>query len=138
MNQKNSIWVIAETIGQCYIKLIMRWNNVTLGEILRNLLDEKDITQKQLADDLKIAASTLGNYVQNTREPDYELLKAIAEYFHVTTDYLLDHRAAETVNHQEDELLRIYRNLNNDQQELFVAQGKLYISYNNKKKNKPK
>ena len=108
---------------------------MTLGEILRNLLDEKDMTQKQLALNLKISASTLGNYVQNTREPDYELLKSIADYFNVTTDYLLDHRSAETYNHREDELLRIFRKLSEDQQKLYIDQGKLLITHYIKKKN---
>ena len=91
------------------------------------------MTQKQLADDLKIAASTLGNYIQNTREPDYELLKSIADYFHVTTDYLLDHKSTNTISHQEDELLRVYRMLGKDQQELFVEQGKMLYTHFYKK-----
>ena len=31
------------------------------GEILRELLEDNDITQKQLATDLNIAATTIGN-----------------------------------------------------------------------------
>jgi len=60
------------------------------GDILRDLLEQHDITQKQLAKDLNIAPSTLGNYIQNLREPDFELLKKVAAYFQVSTDYLLD------------------------------------------------
>ena len=106
---------------------------MTLGEILRDLLSENDISQKQLAKHLNMGASTLGNYIQNVREPDYETLKRFADYFHVTTDYLLDHRTDQAISHQEDEVLRIFRVLTKDQQELFIAQGKLFIAQNKKK-----
>ena len=60
------------------------------GTVLRKLIEEHGITQKSLAAKLNLAPSTLGSYVQNTREPDFELLKKIASYFQVTTDYLLE------------------------------------------------
>ena len=59
---------------------------------LRQLLDENEITQKKLAADLHIAASTVGSYVQGVREPDFSILLRMADYFHVSADYLLDHR----------------------------------------------
>lgn len=37
---------------------------MSLGENLRNLIDERDMTQKELAKILNIAASTLGGYIQ--------------------------------------------------------------------------
>ena len=43
------------------------------GDILRELLEERELTQKQLAADLHLASSTLGNYIRNIREPDYSL-----------------------------------------------------------------
>ena len=35
------------------------------GDILRNLLEERNLSQKQFAEELKIAPSTLGNYIRN-------------------------------------------------------------------------
>ena len=107
---------------------------VSLGEILRNLLDESDITQKQLADNLNIGASTLGNYIQDIREPDYNVLKDLADYFGVTTDYLLEHRTKNSSSAHEDELLRIFRTLSLDHQELLIEQGKLLIVHGCKKR----
>ena len=103
------------------------------GDILRNLLEERNLSQKQFAEELKIAPSTLGNYIRNIREPDYATLKRIASYFNVTTDYLLDHRSAQSKSQFEDELLRVFRSLTKDQQELYVEQGKAFISQNTKK-----
>lgn len=107
---------------------------MTFGNILRELLEENNITQKQLAAELNIAATTVGNYIRGIREPDFEILKLIASYFNVTTDYLLDYRADITKSHTEDELIRIYRSLSDEKQELFIEQGKLL--FNIEKRNK--
>lgn len=104
------------------------------GEILRQLLEENDIAQKQLATDLNIAPTTLGNYIRGMREPDFEILKLVASYFNVTTDYLLDFRSGIARDHDEDELLRIYRILPDDKKELLLEQGKLLVRIDIKNK----
>ncbi len=63
---------------------------MTIGETIRTLLEEHELTQKQLALALNVAPSTLGGYVQGTSEPDVATLKRIAAYFQVSMDYLLD------------------------------------------------
>ena len=57
---------------------------------LRSLIEERNLTQKQVAIDLNIAPSTMGGYVQGSSEPDFETLKRLANYFDVSTDYLLN------------------------------------------------
>ena len=104
------------------------------GDILKRLLEERDITQKQLATELSIAPTTLGNYFRNTREPDFATLKLLAKYFDVSTDYLLDNRERNTSTHQEDEMLRIFRSLSLEQKELYIEQGKLFIRLNSRDK----
>lgn len=103
---------------------------MTFGDILRELINTKHITQKQLAIDLNIAASTLGNYIQNSREPDFETLRNIAKYFHVTVDYLLDYRSEKANSRMEDELLTIFRSLTLQQQKLYLEQGKAFLKIN--------
>jgi len=104
------------------------------GDILRNLIDEKEITQKQLASNLNIAVSTLGNYVRNNREPDFETLKLIASYFSVSTDYFLDYKPDFVINHMESDLLRVFRSLSDNQKNLYLEQGKLLVKYDKKEK----
>jgi len=70
----------------------------------------------------------------NTREPDYETLRRLACFFDVSTDYLLEYKTPQAASSQENELLRIFRTLSNDQQELFIEQGKLFIAQNYKKR----
>lgn len=99
---------------------------------LRLLIQEHDITQKQLAKDLKIPVSTLGGYVQGTSEPDFQMLKTIAKYFNVSTDYLLDYREDYIKSSKEDDLLRIFRSLSAEQQDLYLEQGKAFLKINSK------
>lgn len=104
------------------------------GEILRELIEDNDLTQKQVAKELNIAPSTLGNYIHNIREPDFNTIKMIAEYFNVTIDYLMDYRSPNAENKNEDELLRIYRSLSDKNQNLLIEQGKLLVRFNKNKK----
>ena len=99
-------------------------------EILRELLEDNDITQKQLANDLGIGVTTIGNYVRGLREPDFDTLKLFAKYFNVTTDFLLDHRSGTLQTHEEDELIRLYRALSPSYKDLLKDQGKLLYKHN--------
>ena len=75
------------------------------GRQLRALIEEQGITQKELAGKLYIAPSTLGCYVQNTREPDFATLMVIADYFDVSIDYLLARRTTLAASARECVLL---------------------------------
>ena len=57
--------------------------------ILKMLRTSKGITQDGLAKALKISRSTIGMYESGSREPDFETLELIADYFNVDIDYLL-------------------------------------------------
>jgi len=56
---------------------------------LKELRKEKKITQKELADSLGLAQSTIANYEQGIRFPDNAMIKKLADYFSVSLDYLL-------------------------------------------------
>ncbi len=58
-------------------------------KILKLLRTSNSLTQDELAKILKISRSTVGMYENGSREPDYETLEAIADYFNVDIDYLL-------------------------------------------------
>ena len=103
---------------------------MSFGEKLRILIDERRITQKDLAKEFNIAASTMGCYVQNTREPDFSTLKALADYFDVSTDYLLERQTNRADTVLEDDLLRIFRSLMPEQRELYLEQGRAFIKIN--------
>ena len=56
---------------------------------LKQLRAGKRISQFELSKALKISPSAVGMWEQGRREPDYEMLKRIADYFDVSADYLL-------------------------------------------------
>ena len=60
-----------------------------LSRRLENLLEEHNLTQRQLSTELHIAPSTLNGYLRRNREPDFATLIKLAKYFKVSTDYLL-------------------------------------------------
>jgi len=62
----------------------------TFAKILRELRDEKGLTQVQLAKELKFGTYTvITNWESGKRMPDIENLKMLADYFKVSIDYLV-------------------------------------------------
>lgn len=48
-----------------------------------------NLYQADMAKKIGVARATYGAYEQGTRQPDFETLKKIADYFEVSTDFLL-------------------------------------------------
>ncbi len=62
---------------------------------IKELRKQKKITQKELANYLQIADSTLSYWEQGKYEPDNDSLKILADYFKVSIDYLLGRPAGD-------------------------------------------
>lgn len=60
-----------------------------LGKKIAELRKNQKLSQYDLADRLGFSRGKLANYEQGQREPDYDTLKKIADFFEVSTDYLL-------------------------------------------------
>jgi transcriptional regulator with XRE-family HTH domain len=60
-----------------------------LGQRLKKLRQAKNHTQQQIADLLKINRVTYTQYELDKREPDNAILSLLADFFGVSTDYLL-------------------------------------------------
>ena len=56
---------------------------------LSNLLEENDITQRELAEKINVTEVTISRYLSGERSPRIEIVSKIADFFGVTTDYLL-------------------------------------------------
>lgn len=58
-------------------------------EALRRLRREKGISMKELGKKIGVAESTISKYETGKREPDFETLLKLGEFFNVSVDYLL-------------------------------------------------
>ena len=61
-----------------------------VGEILAALRAERGLVQKELAAYLNLSTGTISNYENGVHSPDLDTLCQLADYFDVTTDYLLN------------------------------------------------
>ena len=102
--------------------------------ILTLLRKEKGISQKQAAEDLGLAQALLSHYEKGKRECGLEFLLKAANYYNVSTDYLLDFNSNQTISHQEDDLLRIFRSLSSTQKDICLEQCKAFVKINYKEK----
>ena len=59
------------------------------NEKLKELRNEKKLTQKQAAQLLNISTTCYSGYEQGYREPDFKTLVKICRLFEVSSDYLL-------------------------------------------------
>lgn len=92
---------------------------MTFGDRLLNLLDEKEISQKDFAAMLNIAPSTLNGYIKNKRQPDFEVIKNIVFILDTSADYLLDCvKESGKLTAKEKSLIAKMRILSEEQQEI--------------------
>ena len=107
---------------------------MSFGERLKKLMDEKNITQRQLAKELNMAPTTLSGYANDNREPGFETLISFAEYFQVSVDYLIgysdiSHPARVVSDQTLSRLIYYYGLLSPGSQELLLDQARLLLKY---------
>ncbi len=73
--------------------IIPFWDNYLKVDVmefrLKKLRKQKKITQIKLAMDLGLTQNSVSRFETGLRRPDYETLILIADYFHVSLDYLV-------------------------------------------------
>ena len=100
---------------------------------LKELRENKKLTQSQLSKILNISTSAVGMYEQGRRFPDENLLKNISHFFNVSIDFLLDNNLQEEnsnttmsgiilkdnieLSSDEKDLIKKYRQLPADRKE---------------------
>lgn len=76
----------------CAVLIILIYCNLflTSGVRLKELRKARRITQLKLAMDLNLTQNTVSRYETGEREPGIAELVRIADYFHISVDYLLE------------------------------------------------
>ena len=72
----------------------------------RQLKDESGLSSKELSQKLDIAPSTLSYYLKD-REPNYDMLIKIADYFDVTIDWLVGNDMEQNITLLKIELINL-------------------------------
>lgn len=75
----------------CYVNIIKRKKVVTMkvNEMIVNLREKRNISQRELANRIGINKSVMNRIESGERDVRAHELEAIANYFDVSTDYLL-------------------------------------------------
>lgn len=62
------------------------WN---IGKAIKELRENKNLTQGELGAIIGISGKTISNYEKGDRQPSLEIVSKLAEFFDVTSDYLI-------------------------------------------------
>lgn len=77
----------------------------TFKDMLKYLRERNDITQSQLAKKIGLSRSAIGMYETGEREPDFETLEAIADFFNVDMNFLLGKSYDEMESQQNEKFI---------------------------------
>ena len=87
-------------------------------DMLKSLREERGLSQDELARLTQLSKSTISMYENGNREPKFETLEVIADFFNVDMNTLLDKKQPIMVLTQQEEThIKKYRQLNADGKE---------------------
>lgn len=69
-----------------------------IGKVLTDLRKEKGLSRQELSDMFGISVHTYIKYENESTRPSYELLVKLADFYKVSTDYLLGRTPVRAVN----------------------------------------
>lgn len=105
---------------------------------LKQLREERNITQQELADQLSCSQQSINNYENHGTQPDIDMLCRMADFFDTSVDYLIGNTNVrdpyslakyEYNSEKETALINNFRNLPEKVKEQFLA---LMESYSEK------
>lgn len=65
---------------------------------LKELREKENLTQAEFAKKYNITRATYANYENGKTQPDFKILKKLAEQFNVSIDYLLGHKTKQSLD----------------------------------------
>ena len=60
-----------------------------IGTLIKEQREKEGLSQKELAVKIGVKQNTISQYENNVKKPSYKTLVLLADYFEVSTDYLL-------------------------------------------------
>ncbi|MBJ6363612.1 helix-turn-helix domain-containing protein [Paenibacillus sp. GCM10012307] len=86
---------------------------MTMGDRLRELRLRKNISQEEVARRVGITRSAYSHYEINNRQPVYETLIKLANFFEVSLDYIIGGEQSGQASPVMSDTVEIFRLLNN-------------------------
>ena len=74
-----------------------------LGERLKQLRKDKNLTQTELGNKINVTKVSISGYESGNRSPDTDTLQRLADFFEVSTDYLLGRTDTAALTPQEQD-----------------------------------
>lgn len=72
------------------------------------LLEEKNITQRELAEKINVTEVTISRYLSGERSPRIEIVSKIAEFFGVSIDFLLGKEETASIDTNDEKLMAFW------------------------------
>ena len=101
-----------------------------IGQRLKELRTNAGITQEKISNYLNISREAYSLYETNKRQMNYDTICTIAEFYNVSTDYLLglsDEKCRFELTTEEEELINLYRSLNHRDRKLLISISKTML-----------
>lgn len=116
-----------------------------IGDKIKELRKKSKITQAELSDSINIGQSTLANFENGKRTIPVDIVIQLAQYFNVSTDYLLGLSNSpdseivhgEQLSIEEKEIVDAYRAMNTDGKRILLGKAldlKLSTGFNQDRK----
>lgn len=81
------------------------------GDRLKRLRESMGLSQKELTDRLSLNRSTYARYETSSTQPDFDTLNKLADFFGVTTDYILGRTQSKLPELSEQEEIDVAKDL---------------------------
>ncbi|PEM33436.1 helix-turn-helix domain-containing protein [Bacillus pseudomycoides] len=114
-----------------------------IGEIIKKLRRERNITQEQLGNAIGVSKMAISYFEKGKKAPGRETLEKIADYFNITTDYLLGRSddpelteyESKVVTEEGNNIIKLIETLPKEERQKAWEQLEMYVNYIKFKKN---
>ncbi|AXO96232.1 MULTISPECIES: helix-turn-helix domain-containing protein [Bacillus] len=114
-----------------------------IGEKIKELRKNNKITQEQLGNAIGVSKMAISYFEKGKKSPGRESLEKIADYFNVTTDYLLGRSEDPELSEEENKIvteegkniMALIESLPEDERKKAWEQLEMYVTYMQNKKN---
>lgn len=117
-----------------------------IGHEIAKLRAKKNISQRELASALNVSAGVVGLWETNKRLPSYECLIALADYFLISIDSLMEQDRKHPINinssalytKETQKIIDTYLLLNEDNRDILIGEAKKLLKQQRLEEKKEK